>query len=344
MSGAYEPTGAYLRPLPDPWLPARASRAAAPRARRLQAFLRPLQRAAAARLELHGETELWVVDGNDWDALTSAPYGWPFTRTRETPASAAGAAGPTTAIVVAAEVPGRWLKRFEPVLLAAARAGVAIPDPAASPPVDAHVRPPGPGGRPSTARPGATLEGTLLARADARELLDLATGVEWGHAIVRAAGLRTRVAWLDELVATALFLTALREAGEGEVARRFLGWAEVQVAGGRAAAAAGPPREGRRAQPRRGEPRRDLEAFVLPRGRQPLAGLVGFQGAFALRAGELVRDDGWAFLARLRSELDTLDLGRGRDARSSVAQALVRIEPGFASWLRSYGVDPGAGA
>jgi hypothetical protein len=132
VNPALVPPGVFLRELPDPWLPARASASrraagAAARARRVQAFLVPLQRAAAARFELHGHAELWVLAADDWARVTRAPYGWPFTRTRQTPASAAGAAGPTTAIVVAAEVPGRLLQRFEPVLLAAGRAGVAAP-------------------------------------------------------------------------------------------------------------------------------------------------------------------------------------------------------------------------
>jgi len=321
LSGAPTPAGVYLRELPDPLLPARASAGAAGRARRLQAFLGPLQRAAAARFELHGRTELWVVGHDDWPRVTSVPYGWPFTRTRPTPASAAGAEGPATAIVVAAEVPGRLLRRFEPVLLAAARAGVRAP----------------------TGPAGATLEEAFLARADARELFDLVAGHEWGHALAIAAGLRTRVKWLDELLATTLFLAALREIGADDVLRRFLAWADVQVTGGAAAAEALPPRAGRGGRPPPA-PRRDLGAFETPRGRLRLPELVWFQGTFALRAWELVRADGWSFAERLRGELGTIAAGRGTiaagrgpDARGEVARALMRVEPGFRAWFRTFG-------
>jgi hypothetical protein len=325
VNGGHGPAGVYLRPLPDDLLPASASASAVPRARRVQAFLRPLQRAAAARFELHGHSELWVVDEGDWPRLSSVPYGWPFTRTRPTAASAAGAAGPTVAIVVAAEVPGRLLMRFEPVLLAAARAGVRAPG--------AVVGPSG------GLEAGATLEGGPLARADARELFDLVIGHEWGHAVAQLAGLRTRVKWLDELLATVLFLAALRETGEEEVLRRFLAWAEVQVVGGAAAAAAHPPRFGRAGVRVGREPRRDLGAFEVPRGRLRLPDLVWFQGTFALRAWDLVRDDGWGFPERLERELRTLHLGRGRDARGEIARALVRLEPGFRDWFRTFGIE-----
>lgn len=336
MNPALVPPGVFLRELPDPWLPARASASrraagAAARARRVQAFLVPLQRVAAARFELHGHAELWVLAAEDWARVTRAPYGWPFTRTRPTPASAAGAAGPTTAIVVAAEVPGRLLQRFQPLLLAAARAGVAAPT--------------ADGGTAAAAVGGsATLEEAPLARADARELFDLVVGHEWGHALAIAAGLRTRVKWLDELVATTAFLAALDELGAVETRRRFLAWADVQVAGGAAAAEAAPPRHGRRGpEPGAGPParpapaRRDLGAFEAPRGRLRLPELVWFQGVFALRADELVAADGWGFLERLGVALQEVDVGRGRDARGEVARALIAVEPSFREWFRTFG-------
>ncbi len=318
--------GVYLRPLPDGLLPARASAGARGRAAQLQAFLRPLQRAAEGRFELHGPTELWVVGAEDWSRLTSVPYGWPFTRTRPTPASSALAAGPTTSIVVAAEVPGRLLKRFEPVLLAAARAGVQLPEGRGALAAD-EVHP---GAVPLTEAP--------WVRADARELFDLVVGHEWGHALAQAAGLRTRVKWLDELLATTLYLAALRETGSQGVLERFLTWAEVQVVGGETAAAAAPPRFGR-ARGAVGEVRRDLGAFERPRGKLRLHDLVWFQGTFTRRAWALVEAEGWGFAERLHTELADVDTGPGARVRGDVARALVRIEPGFRDWFRTFGED-----
>lgn len=314
--------GVYLRPLPDPLVPARASAGARGRATQLQAFLRPLQAAAAERFELHGQAELWVAHAEDWAKLTSAPYGWPFTRTRRTPASAAGAAGPTTAIVVAAEVPGRLVRRFDPILLAAARAGVRAP-------VEVGVA-----GVPTD---GASLLEAPYARADVRELFDLVVGHEWGHAVAQAAGLRTYVKWLDELLATVLYLAALRATGADATLRRFLAWADVQVAGGATVAEALPPRLTRGSRSS-GPPRRDLGAFETPRGKLRLPDLVWFQGVFVQRAWALVEAECWGFPERLLAALEGVDSGPGARARGDVARAVVEVEPGFRAWFRTFGV------
>jgi hypothetical protein len=312
------PPGLYLRALPDPLVPARCSPRAAARARRLQAFLAPLQRVASARFALYGHTELWVLGPDDWARVTSAPYGWPFTRSRPTPASAAGAAGPSSAVVVAAEVPGRLLQRFEPILLASARQGVYPP----------------------TFGTGVSAREAALVRSDVRELFDLVVGHEWGHAFAVAAGLRTRVKWLDELIATCAFFAALHELGHEALQARYLAWARVQVAGAEGALAAEPPRFGRSPRPAR-PPRRDLGAFETPRGRLRLPELAWFQGMFALRAAELTGAAGWGFLERLANELERVDLrrgsARGRDARGDVARALTLVEPSFRAWFAGFG-------
>jgi hypothetical protein len=116
-------------------VPARHSAGARVRSAQLQAFLRPLQAVAQERLPLHGELTLSVVGPEDWRRAYRYPYGFPFTRTRPTPASQARR-GPDVDVVVPADHPPRLLRRFDEVLLRAARAG---------------VRPP-PAGRPTSAR------------------------------------------------------------------------------------------------------------------------------------------------------------------------------------------------
>jgi hypothetical protein len=111
----------------------------------------------------------------------------------------------------------------------------------------------------------------------------------------------------------------------------------VQVAGGAAAAGVERPRHGRRPSEGPERPRRDLGAFETPRGRLRLPELVWFQGVFAQRADDLVAADGWGFLERLRRALEDVDTGRGSDARGEVARALVKVEPSFRAWFRTFG-------
>lgn len=297
--------GAYLRPLPDPLVPARHSAGARERAAQIQQFVRPLHHAATRSLPIVGNVALAVVGPDDWRRLFSYPYGFPFTRARQSGASLAGMDGPTVTVVVPADHPPRLLRRFDPVLLRAAQRG---------------VRPPMPGG-PRSPDAGAPARGPSAIEApapsgDVRELLDLVAGHEWGHAAAALAGLRLRVHWLDELLATATFLAALREVGASTTIERLLAWAAVQEAGG-------------------DDSRRDLGAFEYPRGRLRLPQMVWFQGVLTERAWQLVGtpSDPWSFLLALHEAVSEVDTGPGARHRGDVARALVRVEPSFRDWF-----------
>ena len=313
--------GVYLRPLPDALVPARHSAGARRRAGQLQAFLRPLHALAAERLPLHGELTLSVFGADDWRRAYRYPYGFAFTRTRATPASLAGAAGPHVDVIVPADHPGRLVRRFDEVLLRAARAGVRPPPPGGAQAGDgdlAGLPPRGPG---LVERPEAS--------GDVHELLDLIVGHEWGHAVAALAGLRLRVTWLDELLATVIYLAALRDVGADALAARVVAWADVQAAGG-------------------DDSRRDLGAFEYPRGRLRLAQSTYFQGVFTLRAWELVagehgsaRSGGdarepWAFVQALHAAVAPVASAGGRH-RGDVARALVEVEPSFRPWFATFG-------
>jgi hypothetical protein len=307
--------GVYLRPLPDEGVPARHSAGARVRAAQLQAFLRPLQAAAQERLPLHGALTLSVLGPEDWRRVCRYPYGFAFTRSRATGASLAGAAGPSVDIVVPADHPPRLLRRFDEVLLRAARSGVRPPPPAG---IDAGAPERGP----------ALVEGPAPS-GDVRELLDLIVGHEWGHAAAALAGLRLRVNWLDELLATAIYLAALREVGAERLAARTLAWAEVQEAGGDAS-------------------RRDLGAFEYPRGRLRLAQSTYFQGVFTRRAWELVSGDErrpWSFVQALHAAAAPVVRSpgafEGGRHRGEVARALVEVEPSFREWFATFGTEGG---
>ncbi len=172
-------------------------------------------------------------------------------------------------IVAAADYPPRLLRRFDAPLLRAAQAGERAP-------------------------------------GDVREFLDLLVGHEWGHAAANLSGLRFRVKWLDEFMATYLFLLALQDTGaEGAVAR-FVQWARVEVAGSAVA-------------------RADLGAFEYPRVRLPFDNLLWFQGVFTLRAAELVPTRGWDFPLAMRAA--------GARTRGDVASTLIEVEPSFKEWF-----------
>ncbi len=180
-------------------------------------------------------------------------------------------------VVVAADYSERFLNRFDDLLLAAGHAGVVAPGPLV-------------------------------------EFLDLLVGHEWGHALANVSGLRTYLRWLDELLATYLFVQALRVAGEERNLELLTRWAEVQVAAGQEGAAGGWP----------------LDGFEYPRGRTPLPRLLWYQGVLTRRALELSETRGWDFPLSVGGALPTAD-------RGELARKLVAVEPSFKPWFAVFG-------
>lgn len=259
-------TGVYLRPLADDLVPARHSAGARTRARQLQAFLRPLQAAAAPVLEPEGTMVLIVAGSSDWRQLCNYPYGLPFTRN--------GPKGASAAIMAAADYQPRFVRRFDEMLLEAGRAGVNAP---------AHIG----------------------------EFVDLMVGHEWGHAVANLSGLRTRVRWLDELVASYLFVAALHATGQEQMLERLAEWTRLQVAGTTSF-------------------RGDLADFEYPRSRAGWSKLLWYQGVFTERALDLVPERGWSFPLGLRAALPVAH-------RGELARSLVAVEPSFKPWFAVFG-------
>ena len=179
-------------------------------------------------------------------------------------------------LVVAADYPPRLTHRFDELLLRAGRGGV-------EPPGKVH------------------------------EFLDLLVGHEWGHAAANRSGLRTRVKWFDELMATYLFAQALRSSGDVAALERLAAWAELQVAATVAQ-------------------RSPLDGFEYPRGTMRLARMLWFQGVFTERALALSAESGWAFPRTLAERLPAED-------RGALARALVEVEPSFRSWFAVFAAD-----
>lgn len=173
-------------------------------------------------------------------------------------------------LIAAAEYPPRLTSRFDGLLLRAGQGG---------------VRPPG----------------------DVREFLDLLIGHEWGHAAANRSGLRTRVKWFDELMATYLFAQALRAADELATLERVTRWARLQTAA-------------------TASERGALDGFEYPRGKMPLARMLWYQGVFTTRALSLSAERGWAFPQQLAGRLPA-------SHRGELARTLVEVEPGFRPWF-----------
>jgi hypothetical protein len=133
--------------------------------------------------------------------------------------------------------------------------------------------------------------------------MDALVGLEWAHAALYAADLRSRAPWLNEVLAVALWCLALEAAGQGEQRRAVTAWGEVQRAGA----------------PPVGQP----TAFVYPRGRAPFDALVWQQGQLA-EVGEALAARGWGALRALRGEVS----GSAREAVARAAAA----EPALRGW------------
>lgn len=109
----------YLRPLPDPVLPARYSVGTLRRAAQMQRFLKELQLASG----VNGGLELLVLNHSDWHNLSSYPYGLPLTKLHKDPETDLY----TATLFVAADYQNRLLQRFDDPLLQAAKQGFRAP-------------------------------------------------------------------------------------------------------------------------------------------------------------------------------------------------------------------------
>ncbi|HKI55556.1 MAG TPA: hypothetical protein VKB31_00275 [Trueperaceae bacterium] len=187
-------------------------------------------------------------------------------------------------LIVPADYPTRLTGRFDELLLTAGRGGVRAP-------------------------------------GDIHEFLDLLVGHEWGHAVANRSGLRTRVKWFDEVVATYLFAQGLRAADELATLERLRRWAALQIAA---------------TADRRGA----LDGFEYPRGKMPLARMLWYQGIFTQQALSLSAERGWSFARAMAARLPAAD-------RGALARALVDEEPSFRPWFAVFAPDaeePAGGA
>jgi hypothetical protein len=174
-------------------------------------------------------------------------------------------------------------------------------------------------------QPGSSLE----------MFFDLTLGHELGHAIADQVGLRTHVRWLDEFLATYLYLAALQNATP-ERLNIALEWGQALANADLHCALAdlalhSPNKRRKKTKPETSTPRHDLGAFEYPLVRLPLANQAWYQARFTLFAAELLERHGWGFVKNL---LEVLPQSKTRGA---VSKALVRLEPSFKGWFASFG-------
>jgi hypothetical protein len=183
---------------------------------------------------------------------------------------------------------------------------------------------------------------SLSAPGRVEEFLDYTLGHELGHAAADQVGIRTRVRWLDEFLATYLYLAALRDAHPNAL-ERVLEWGRLLAANRLDCALADslltkPGGSRKRINDRRERraadvtlERTDLGAFEYPLVRLPLANQAWYQARFTLYAADLLERRGWDFV---REAITTLPKASGR---GGVSRALMRLEPGFRTWFGSFG-------
>jgi hypothetical protein len=183
---------------------------------------------------------------------------------------------------------------------------------------------------------------SISAPGNIEEFLDYTLGHELGHAIADQCGLRTRVRWLDEFLATYLYLAALRDA-HPEALQKILSWGEIFSTSSLECALADsvltkPGGSKARVNTRRATrakdatlERTDLGAFEYPLVRLPLANQAWYQARFTLYAADLLERRGWAFVH------DALEVLPNSSGRGSISRAVVKLEPGFRTWFKSFG-------
>ena len=268
------------------------------RAHGLRSYLATLHAALETNLSPLEPVRLLVLTKDDWASAAPYPFGFTFFRRLRD----------GSGVIFAPDVyPGNLLWVFKAVVV---RAGQRAP-------------------------------GTV------EEFLDYTLGHELGHAAADQLGLRTKVRWLDEFLATYFYLCALKSAMP-DAYGRVLRWGEIFASSRidcaladsviNTAALTKPGGSRKRVTARREQratdvtlERTDLGAFEYPLVRLPLANQAWYQARFTLYASEILERRGWAFI---RDAIEVLPKATGR---GGVSRAIVRLEPGFKEWFRSFG-------
>lgn len=173
------------------------------------------------------------------------------------------------------------------------------------------------------------------------EFFDLTLGHELGHAVADQLELRTKVRWIDEFMATFLYLLALKNTNP-DALTRVLQWAKIfSLGGSENTLDSGLTKPAgirlKKAQKRLEQAsasrvtRTDLGAFEFPFSRLTTANQAWFQAQLLQQAHSILEARGANFILEAREQLKNVK-GRGE-----ISKALLKLEPGLKSWFKVFG-------
>jgi hypothetical protein len=173
------------------------------------------------------------------------------------------------------------------------------------------------------------------------EFFDLTLGHELGHAVADQLELRTKVRWIDEFMATFLYLLALKNTNP-EALARVLQWAKIFGVGSSEntidSSLVKPAGIRRKKTQKRLEQagasqinRTDLGAFEFPFSRLTTANQAWFQAQLLQQAHSILEARGADFVIQARAQL------KNAKGRGEISKALLKLEPGLRSWFKVFG-------
>ncbi len=182
---------------------------------------------------------------------------------------------------------------------------------------------------------GINAPGTL------EEFFDLTLGHELGHAVADQLELRTKVRWIDEFMATFLYLLALKNTNP-EALARVLQWAKIfgvaspentldssltKPAGIRLKKAKKRLEQAGDSQVNR----TDLGAFEFPFSRLTTANQAWFQAQLLQQAHSILEARGADFVIQASEQF------KNTKGRGEISKLLLKLEPGLRAWFKVFG-------
>lgn len=182
---------------------------------------------------------------------------------------------------------------------------------------------------------GINAPGTL------EEFFDLTLGHELGHAVADQLELRTRVRWINEFMATYLYLLALKNTNPDALGR-VLQWAKIfgvdsseNTIDSNLVKPAGIRRKKTQKRLEQASASRvnrtDLGAFEFPFSRLTTANQAWFQAQLLQQAHSILEARGSDFILEAREQL------KNAKGRGEISKALLKLEPGLKSWFKVFG-------